>query len=106
MREGWARGTWGRVQPLSGTFCCSRVQPRAASRRDHMHQVVPIEFECSHVLLKESLGAAMSLCHDALAFRLISQSEPSRLRPLLDGLCRCVSMVVIVAQLDGPPFVE
>ena len=24
--------------------------------------VVPIEFECSHVLLKESLGAAMSLC--------------------------------------------
>ena len=67
--------------------------------------VVPIEFECSHVLLKESLGAAMSLCHDALAFRLISQSEPSGLRPLLDGLCRCVSMVVIVAQLDGPPFV-
>ena len=46
----------------------------------------------------------MSLCHDALAFRLISQSEPSGLRPLLDGLCRCVSMVVIVAQLDGPPF--
>ena len=64
-------------------------------------RVVPIDFECSHVLLKESLGAAMSLCHDALAFRLISQSE---LRPLLDGLCRCVSMVVIVAQLDGPPF--
>ena len=24
--------------------------------------VVPIEFECSHVLLKESLGAATSLC--------------------------------------------
>ena len=68
--------------------------------------VVPIEFECLHVLLKESLGAAMSLCHDALAFRLISQSEPSGLRPLLDGLCRCVSMVVMVAQLDGPPFVE
>ena len=66
--------------------------------------VVPIEFECLHVLLKQSLGAAMSLCHDALAFRLISQSEPSGLRPLLDGLCRCVSMVVIVAQLDGPPF--
>ena len=58
------------------------------------------------LLLKESLGAAMSLCHDALAFRLISQSEPSGLRPLLDSLCRCVSMVVIVAQLDGPPFVE
>ena len=32
--------------------------------------------------------------------RLISQSqsEPSGLRPLLDGLCRCVSMVVIVAH--------
>ena len=29
--------------------------------------VVPIEFECSHVLLKESLGATMSFCHDALA---------------------------------------
>jgi hypothetical protein len=40
--------------------------------------VVLIEFECSHVLLKESLGAAVSLCHDALAFRLISQSEPFR----------------------------
>ena len=57
--------------------------------------VVPIEFECSHVLLKESLGAAMSLCSrcagNALAFRLISQSKPSRLRPLLDGMCRCVS---------------
>jgi hypothetical protein len=37
MRAGWARGTWGRVQPLSGTLCCSRVQPRVAACRDHMH---------------------------------------------------------------------
>ena len=27
----------------------------------------------------------------ALTFHLISRSEPSRLRPLLDGVCRCVT---------------
>ena len=59
MREGWARSTWGRVQPLSGTFCCSRVQPRAAACRDHMHgSCLSIEFECSHVLLYAERVAA------------------------------------------------
>ena len=78
-REGCARGTWGRVQPvvrdlllLSGAAeSCGLPRPHA--------WVVPIEFECSHVLLKESLGAAMSLtlcsrCAGVLTFRLISQS--------------------------------
>jgi hypothetical protein len=105
MREGWARGTWTGAAVVRDLLLLSGAAESCGPPRPHAW-VVPIEFECSHVLLKESLGAAMSLCHDALAFRLISQSEPSGLRPLLDGLCRCVSMVVIVAQLDGPPFVE
>ena len=95
MREGWARGTWGRVQPLSGTFCCSRVQLRAAACRDHMHGscLSNLTFECSHVLLKESLGAALSLCSRCAGVPSDPQSEPSTLRPLLNvtglGSCNC-----------------